>query len=1101
MTANTSKNASPYVFLLGITTLLFIMMLPLASFGQTSLGSVSIRVVDPNGAVVPGASVTIKRTGTDQTFVGVTNNEGEIVFSKLPSGNYSVTVESPGFTRAASVPFTVTIGQAQTLEVTLQPGGEQTVTVEPGTVEPDFSALPNLNNDLTPFLQVVPGAVPTGASALGRIIIDGRGQSNNHLDGIDVTSQIDLPTGDSSLDSVSSFQKPEVALGKPNPVSGAFAPNTGPGTGVVVDDTTYSGSSPWKGQIYGDIKNSAFNARNFFEYEGKNAIRRSRFGGMTGGPIGRIGSVFFGYEGVRGRTARNIYEAVPVEAICGCSGGILSPTLRGFLPTGTQVVTGASLNPDFAVARRRPSFRTAANVLNVRFDSNQIKGTDGLLSFRYTRQVAVNDIPDGVTGRRQSQRISYNNLFTQFARIAGNTEQYFRFGFFGTRVMIDSATDPSLNPQLAQSLLSVSGTVPTTGLPSDIIAPMPVATLGRLIKGVGRGYDLAPRSYSAIYLLNLKMSAKHVIDMGVEARFLQFRYDRLGGLTYSFPNVVALRNALPSGVSFLSDLSAPSPFSDGSGPRNARQRYFLSFFQDAWKIRPTLKLTYGLRYDYFSSVSEADHRAVVVDPQTGVQLPRGTAFAQGSKNGFQPRVGLIYSTAPVDDLKTSRDNYTFTFGAGLYLGPPRFGDLLLPIDSDRYSTGITGGTFPYNSSDIVANFNNNPDTRQYQPLTFARNFIIPERAYKWEMSFTRTYKGVGLKAQYSGNAGRNLPLANIANPILSVTTNADPTQPAIIVRQFDRIQGNQVLKPYGEFSYRSSAGHSNYHGVTFSASWAADKTDLPDWLNASTFSIQYTWARSTGNVSGAIASNPQDFGADDGFNASDARHSFSLSAVYNLWQLGGGSTEMHGLRGILFGWTLAPSIKASSGTPLQIKLDRPDVVYVDGTGNVFSSPAVGRHAVINTPGGGSSGASRVPNLLPGVNPYLNNDREYLNPAAFAIPAPGTFGNFRRGQLRGPASYVVNVAILRTLVNREKLTLDFRTEINNLLNHTNFSYPTASLPNSLGTSAADNQIQPGQPFARGSAGTFGIFSASDIPRQIQFKVILKFNKGITSFLSN
>ena len=74
---------------------------------------------------------------------------------------------------------------------------------------------------------------------------------------------------------------------------------------------------------------------------------------------------------------------------------------------------------------------------------------------------------------------------------------------------------------------------------------------------------------------------------------------------------------------------------------------------------------------------------------------------------------------------------------------------------------------------------------------------------------------------------------------------------------------------------------------------------------------------------------------------------------------------------------------------------------MDATGNVFTSAAAGRTAVINTPGGGSSRATRRPDLIPGANIYLNNDRSLLNPAAFSVPKPGTFGNFTRNGARGP----------------------------------------------------------------------------------------------------
>lgn len=184
-----------------------------------------------------------------------------------------------------------------------------------------------------------------------------------------------------------------------------------------------------------------------------------------------------------------------------------------------------------------------------------------------------------------------------------------------------------------------------------------------------------------------------------------------------------------------------------------------------------------------------------------------------------------------------------------------------------------------------------------------------------------------------------------------------------------------------------------------------------------------------------------------------------------------------------------------------MRLDRPDVVYIDAGGNVFSVPAVGRHAVIKTPGGGATGGARVPDLVPGGNPYLRQDLMLLNPAAFAIPPPGRFGNLKRGQLRGPGSWQVDLAVTRVLFNNPKLVNDhgvsaeLKIEFTNLFNHANFNNPSASLPNALGTSLLGDKLQPGTPFSWLAAGnTFGVINAADPGRQIQFSLTIKFNEG-------
>jgi hypothetical protein len=204
-------------------------------------------------------------------------------------------------------------------------------------------------------------------------------------------------------------------------------------------------------------------------------------------------------------------------------------------------------------------------------------------------------------------------------------------------------------------------------------------------------------------------------------------------------------------------------------------------------------------------------------------------------------------------------------------------------------------------------------------------------------------------------------------------------------------------------------------------------------------------------------------------------------------------------------WRFAAALDVQSGQPIDVRLTRPDIVYVDASGRVFDTPAADRSAVINVPGGGSSLDVRRPDLIPGVNPYLDQDRNYLNPAAFAIPAPGTFGNLKRGQLRGVKTWYADLSIRKQVITAENNILEFRVDISNLFNFTNFDKPVARLTGVLGMDAAAGQLQPGQPFTTQAAGmAFGVlnrtvkraqdFSAS---RQILFGVAFRFNGGTSS----
>ena len=1087
---------------------------------QVVTSTLPIRVTDPQGAVVPNATITVENLETGLKRTATTNEEGLATFSGLPVGTYKITVEVQGFKTLVKEREEVGVSRSQILELRMEVGAitePLSVTAATELSEDPLADLPNLNQDLSQLLRVVPGAAAGAPSLLGRIVPDGRGkeQLTFTLDKLDVTPPTDLPAGDPSHGILDTFLKINVALNgsasvthagtitfEPaggDPRNYALSSMYGPGTGTLLEGKSYKGNDGKPGftqllkiHLYEAMRNDALNRRNFFESEGKNPLRRNQFGAKIGAPLpnGKF-AFFFGYDGVRARSARNIFEAVPVDAFCLCGGGPVAPLLGGFLPPGTTIVEGdVSKNDAFLIAKRRVRTTGDGNAWDARFDFPGVLGfPDAGLSLRFTRQAAEFLLPDGVTGRQQRQGFVLANGVAILNISKPSHVHYFKFGISQTPSYSFVELLPSTDQSLSQALITVGSTVDVSGLPGDP-SSIPVAALGGLIRNAGRGFDQTPISFNPGYDF-VRIWGRHSMEAGFEARFIRMDFDRFGGLTYTFRDVPGLRSGTTRVVSFLSDLSGPSPFSSG-GVRRAAQEYYLSYFQMRSQFSPRLLLTYGLRYDYFGAPRELNNRAIVIDPHTGETLT-DKPFYRASKVNFQPRVGLSYAFANKSVLRV---------GAGIYSGTPRIGDLLLPIESDRFNTGRNNGTFPLTPAEVIKEFENE-NTRQFQPLSFSRDFTTPERIYRWDAMLTHTFKRVNdLNLIYSGSIGRNLPVAGISNQIISVQTNPDPTQPAIVRRQFDFDENGELFKPFGELQFRSSKGRSSFNGLTVqfkrtNVRGLETSKNWLDWQNFTSFNAQYTVGRNVGNVSGAVAANILDFDDDFGFNASDVRHAFSLSTGYRLWD----DLRGRNRRDIIWGWTIAPTITARSGFPLFVRLDRPDVVYVDSTGNIFGSEGAGRSAIINTPGGGATGGSRVPDLVPGANLYLRNNTQYLNPEAFAIPAPGQFGNLKRGQLRGPGTFQVDLALTRVLFYKNEIDgkhsvgADLKIEIFNIFNRVNFANPPVNLPSALGTSNNGSLIQPGVPFTRLAAGGgFGVFNAADVARQIQFSLIFKFNEG-------
>ena len=281
-----------------------------------------------------------------------------------------------------------------------------------------------------------------------------------------------------------------------------------------------------------------------------------------------------------------------------------------------------------------------------------------------------------------------------------------------------------------------------------------------------------------------------------------------------------------------------------------------------------------------------------------------------------------------------------------------------------------------------------------------------------------------------------------------------------------------IQRPYAEIDYKTSGGHDTYNAMQLSLNRRSARGMA---LNA-----QYTLGYSKGNTGGSneatTASNNAraigDFDFEDGFNNFDIRHTFNLSLLYNI----PGSGALKG------GWSVGGIANARSGIPIPVLITRNDIVYVDAAGGVWNNAAAGRTAVINVPGGGASRATRRPDLIPGVDPFIKDGgRVYLNPAAFATPLPGTFGNLERNSIHGPTFHQIDMVIAKRVNTGSASNAEFRVEIFNLFNNTNFANPPGTLPNALPgageTTTQANRVQPGQPFSAAAAGAFGIMNST------------------------
>jgi hypothetical protein len=484
---------------------------------------------------------------------------------------------------------------------------------------------------------------------------------------------------------------------------------------------------------------------------------------------------------------------------------------------------------------------------------------------------------------------------------------------------------------------------------------------------------------------------------------------------------------------------------------------------------------------------------------TGQIDPSNTPYYESSKLNLAPRLGFAFAPARF------KNNTVFRIGAGYFFGPGQPEDTIQPLESDRISRTLSSNVaYPFDTASIIANYNINDPSLGFQPRAYAPGYKIPEKILSYTASIQQRLPGDAvLTVAFVGSQGRNLFLRSVANKIVSVATNPT-TGAAITTREF----GNR----FAEIDYKTSGGNDHYNSL--------QTTLNRRYSHGLTFGLQHTWGRSIGNSQGSnealTAANNYSFAADYGNNLYDVRHSLNVTA---LWEVPVGAGRPISLTGpanyILGGWELGAVENFRTGLPIDLRITRADVVYRDTrNGRIYSSPivvggVVETVAVVNTPGGGSSRGVRRPDAVAGVSPYVEgaDKKLYLNPAAFLIPQPGTFGNLGRNAYVGPGLAQFDLTLHKRLPVTERVNLEFRAEIYNLFNKANFANPPATLGAGLpsgytvaaGAEPAASGLQPGQPYnASAAGGAFGRFSSTvantvglGAQRQIQLSLRLNF----------
>jgi hypothetical protein len=1074
-------------------------------YGQAiSTSQINGTVRDASGLAVPGAEVRATQTDTGQTRTVISSADGVYVLANLAIGPYQLEVSKQGFTKYLQSGIVLQVGSNPTVDVTMKVGAvTEQVQVEANAalVETRSAGVGSVIDNQRVLELPLNGRQVTELIFLSGMatMVNGAGLNSGvrNFPTVDISVAGGLSNGLTYRLDGATHNDPYNNLNLPLPFpdamqefkveTSALPAQYGHHSAAAVNAVTKSGTNEFHGDLFEFIRNGAVNARYTFA-SAVDSLKRNQFGGTLGGPIVKNKLFFFiGEQSTLLRTApaTNVAFVPTAQMLAGDFSGITSPqcntahrqiTLSA--PFVNNQVSPAAFSAPAMKIVQWPGFPTSTDVCGqIQFGrstrSNQYdslartdfqKSEKQSLYFRYLN--AHLDQPSDYDPK--------NLLAASTAALNFQTQS----GVLGDTYLIGPDTVSTFHATLNRS--AVPKTNPKVFGPNDVGINMWPGVPGLMRMTVTNGFTLAsnnetPSTYNTMDFEGAEdmslVRGAHQIGFGAD--FIRSYLNGTSGLNASGPFTFNGQVYSGSAGLGLADflLGKPSAFTQATTTLAFdRMNYFGLYVQDTWKLTPRLTVNYGVRWDPYLPLStkygwtphfdpalfpQNTHSTVFVNAPSGLLFPGdagypGNGVAEHRWNNFAPRVSLAWDVK--GDGKTSvraaygrffdlpaMNNYV-GFGSTPPIGntttvnfPTSFADPWAGVPGGNpYPLGVSKNS-PFINFGTYENFVLNPKTTYSQ---------------QWNLSIQRQLGQNWLvAANYVGTSIVHLWGGNQANPGINMP-GATPAN--VNTRRSLYLQNPAQGVFYGSISQLYDGGTGNYNGLILSVQHRI----------ARGYSIQanYTWSHCISDLA-----NPELAVAGSNFTIPNNRHYdrsnciladrrqlFNLSAVFEMPKFSNAT-----LRTVASGWQFSPIIKAETGPYLTVTsgLDQ----ALTGQGNQRAVQVLGSVYQSNRTAGG-----------------------YLNPAAFAQPALGTYSPMGANNILAPGAFYFNAAVTRTFQIRERKSLQFRFEGFNIPNRANLGPPNGLSGNGTATSTSGFIT----PTVAINNPLFGKILSSDDPRILQ-----------------